>query len=397
MSNKKEQSNNQEHLLPTRTDHDTKQATSSTSTSASARENRANKISGPQMFIITLVIALIAIIFLFPFLRDVMVAEAPPQPMLPSSFDLTPTPRIQSSDVVESVNPEPQVNSTITAIEQQGYRNSDVTDETAPRPILPTPLQPQTAPGVVAGLAEQLEAVQEVIPAEETFEFTLLSELSIGSQVWDLAFSPDSNTLASGASNGIVTVWNLEDLGPSDGIELQILSGHNGPVRSVIFHPQDPNQLISGSADHTVVLWDVEASQPTMTFSDHADEVSSVALSSDGGQLASGSADGTVKLWSMASGSLISTLTEHEEWVLSVAFDPVQNRLATGAADNTIRFWNLDTFQELYAFEGHEDWVSALSFSSNGTRLADAPHCPPDRWHRPMLLAALHSIRMGVY
>ena len=55
--------------------------------------------------------------------------------------------------------------------------------------------------------------------------------------------------------------------------------------------------LLTGSADHTVRLWDVESGQCVKVFVGHTDAVNSVRFSADGKRFVTGSADGTAILW----------------------------------------------------------------------------------------------------
>jgi WD40 repeat protein len=57
-------------------------------------------------------------------------------------------------------------------------------------------------------------------------------------------------------------------------------------------------QIVSGSFDNTVRLWDAKTGQPLgKPFQGHQDWVTSVAFSPDGRQIVSGSRDKTVRLW----------------------------------------------------------------------------------------------------
>ena len=67
-------------------------------------------------------------------------------------------------------------------------------------------------------------------------------------------------------------------------------------VYSVCFSP-DGKQLVSGSLDETVRLWDVETGACVKTLKGHGDSVWSVCFSPDGRRLGSGSMDDTVRLW----------------------------------------------------------------------------------------------------
>lgn len=60
----------------------------------------------------------------------------------------------------------------------------------------------------------------------------------------------EETLLASGGADDTVRLWD-----PRSGVELQILSGHSGSVRSVAFSP-DGRLLASGSWDGTVKIWE---------------------------------------------------------------------------------------------------------------------------------------------
>ena len=61
-------------------------------------------------------------------------------------------------------------------------------------------------------------------------------------------------------------------------------------------------RVISGSADHTLRVWDLASGQELRSLAGHSGEVLSVAFSPDGGRLASASADMTVRVWDAGTG-----------------------------------------------------------------------------------------------
>jgi WD40 repeat protein len=58
------------------------------------------------------------------------------------------------------------------------------------------------------------------------------------------------------------------------------------------------------------------------TLEGHSDDVTSVAFSVDGKQVVSGSGDKTVWLWDAVTGAALQTLEGHSSWVRSAAFSP---------------------------------------------------------------------------
>jgi len=162
----------------------------------------------------------------------------------------------------------------------------------------------------------------------------------------------------------IGTLWNIYNIG-----ECNRLEGHERAVLSIAIHP-DGKTIVSGSADHTIKLWNIEGKE-IRTFdreNGHNYRVRSVVFSPDGKTIASGSYDKTIKLWNNQ-GELLCTINKYEDFVRSVAFSPDSKTIASGSSDNTIRLWNLEG-EEILSIKGHTDSVRSVAFSPDGKTIA---------------------------
>lgn len=126
-----------------------------------------------------------------------------------------------------------------------------------------------------------------------------------------VVFSPDSNTVASGAcirtavsencQAGGIWLWNVRNPAHPQ-ILGQPLMGHSQDVTSLAFS-RNSKTLASASKDGTIRFWDVQdAAQPKPlgeAFAGHTASVNGIVFSPDGKTLASGSRDNIIGLWSI--------------------------------------------------------------------------------------------------
>jgi len=150
------------------------------------------------------------------------------------------------------------------------------------------------------------------------------------------------------------------------------MTGHNGWVTSIATSAENPDMVVSGSRDKSLIVWDVKGDRtedgacgfPKKSLHGHNHFVQEVTLSSDGMFALSASWDGTLRLWDLAKGTTHRRFIGHSKDVLSVAFSVDNRQIVSGSRDRAIRLWNtLGECKFVIKDEGHTDWVSCVKFS----------------------------------
>ena len=154
-------------------------------------------------------------------------------------------------------------------------------------------------------------------------------------RVWDVAFSPDGEILASGSRDHTVKLWELKR-----SREMRTLRGHDDGVYGVAFSPNGSWLTSCGvENDRTVAVWETTTWQKVHTLTGHVDAVYAVVFTSDSATLASAGADGEILLWGPATGTRRATLTGHDDAIYDLSFTAGDEQLVSVSRDNTVRLW----------------------------------------------------------
>src|SRR5262249_5178725 len=117
-----------------------------------------------------------------------------------------------------------------------------------------------------------------------------------------------------------------------------------------------------------------EASAPVATLKGHTETVYAIAFTPDSRQVVTGSFDKTVRLWDAATGKELKVLegpAGHQNLVLSVALSADGKSIASGSQDNTAKIWEVPAGGAVRTFS-QADGVTGLALSPDGKTLAGA-------------------------
>lgn len=119
----------------------------------------------------------------------------------------------------------------------------------------------------------------------------LVATLLGKSEVKQLEFSPDGNTLASGHASGAINLWDLSNR------KLRVTLHLTGPVDSMSFSPNGRLIAAASASNPIVKVWDVTTGETRQSLH-HSASVSSIDFSPSGMTIATFQSD-SVLLWSV--------------------------------------------------------------------------------------------------
>eukprot|EP01094_Clydonella_sp_ATCC50884_P024986 TRINITY_DN6413_c0_g1_i2.p1 TRINITY_DN6413_c0_g1~~TRINITY_DN6413_c0_g1_i2.p1 ORF type:complete len:364 (-),score=79.90 TRINITY_DN6413_c0_g1_i2:27-1118(-) len=134
-------------------------------------------------------------------------------------------------------------------------------------------------------------------------------------------------------------------------------SGHTGPIWCLTLSP-DERLLISGSADTTVKVWEVESRKCRFTLEGHQDIVHGVGI--NGAHIVSGS-DRNIKVWDIHSGKCLRTFDAHDNTVCSLV---CRAGYIFSGSFSEIKVWDRH-YSGIHTLRGHNHWVRAICVWNN--------------------------------
>ncbi|KAG6907799.1 hypothetical protein DXG01_007338 [Tephrocybe rancida] len=181
--------------------------------------------------------------------------------------------------------------------------------------------------------------------------------------VSSVAFSPDSKRLVSGSADKTAIVWDVQS-----GLAITPLKGHSRGLHSVKYSP-DGRHIASGSEDFTVRIWDTHTHLPVKSHKTHTRPVRAIACSPDGKHIFSGSDDHSIRVWGWEGGPCQAMTPGHLRPVTSVTISPDGKLVASSSEDSTVILWDAKACSPL-GKPLQSPRVYGLQFSPTGSHLA---------------------------
>lgn len=174
-----------------------------------------------------------------------------------------------------------------------------------------------------------------------------------------ISLSPNGKHLLSGSADGTVKVWDLDC-----GKPVTTLAVHDGTVNSACYN-HNGTCILTASSDGTIKITNVGSAQTVLCMNNRL-KASCAVYSPCGKYIACGSEDGSISLWDAESGNLLDEFIGHGKWVGTVRFSKCGSLLLTASLDGTAMLWDVESVSCINVFQGHNGCVNSAEFSNDG-------------------------------
>ena len=187
-----------------------------------------------------------------------------------------------------------------------------------------------------------------------------------------IGFDASSRRMVTGGGDNRVRVW---DLGNNRQQPTRSVTW-GAVVNAISFHPSNGEMAISlqkhPNKKHAIEIRDVQTHKFQREFIGHSNWPTCIAYSTDGSQLISGSLDKTVRIWDTLTGKESTVFAEHQSTLAGVAFLPNSSLVASidvkggvivwDATSNVIeRSWQLSSSILSVSFHPRRPWIAVAS------------------------------------
>jgi len=289
----------------------------------------------------------------------------------------------------------------------------------APTSALSTVSQTMAVQTTPTARTAATSTTKAVLPTKATMQLAFTQHQQT---VRTVSWAPDGISVASGASDKLLLVWNtagqvllrkpqtaavLATTWSPDSTQLAAAMGkqvlflnartgatearstrtHKANVTTLAWSAQQPQFLVSAGLDKLAVVWDTRTFKAQTMFKLHTTGILSAGWSPDGTTVGTSSQGGVIRVWNGANAQQVhGFLSDGAIAMNSLAFESSGTRLAVGGADGILRIWQsglvcqvegtgnqlgqcLDQAQHL---TGHIGAIHSVAWSPDGRFLASA-------------------------
>eukprot|EP00873_Tetraselmis_striata_P012888 jgi/Tetstr1/433152/TSEL_022484.t1 len=196
--------------------------------------------------------------------------------------------------------------------------------------------------------------------------------------VTSVVFNSNMKQLITGSLDSTVMVWNFKPQ-----MRAYRFAGHKAAVYSVDYSASN-GLLASGSKDKTVRLWQPTVEGKSTILKAHTATVRCVNFSADGRSLLTASDDKTLKVGPQplpvsaahrvvpAGAEVQHTLSGHLNWVRTCELSPDGRLVVSGSDDKTVKLWDVRSKECVRTFNDEAGMINAVKFHPDGTCIASS-------------------------
>ena len=231
-------------------------------------------------------------------------------------------------------------------------------------------------PGVVLSTNDKQEDLPQPITAENATELVELSHLGRGRFYNDPVISPDGSMLVATTSMGL---WFYDSL-TFELIRFIDYPQPQGTLTAAKFSP-DGESIAAGASDGSVWVWDVETGELQYSFDELSNWVSPLLYSPDGSKGAAFACreydldqtylclQGDFVVWDTETGDILQRFEEHKRRIFASSFLPDSIHIISYDGNDRVFMWDAETGEVQYSlYLGNP--LRLQGISNDGSKMA---------------------------
>ncbi len=169
--------------------------------------------------------------------------------------------------------------------------------------------------------------------------------------------------LISGSGDRQVILWDLNHFRKSS---WRVNVG--SPIYSLLYIAEKQVLLVGTMSGHIHII-DLKASKEIKNLKHHEGSIFDIKYSNKTGQIFAASADGSVSVISMDELKFVKSFKLCDKKVRDIDINEKIDEMAIGCGDGTIRIWDLQTLEEVQILNPERASVNAVRFHPDGQHL----------------------------